>query len=44
MFAQKLFNPAISTKTIQHAHPTLEKAIDYAQKTENGFLLVEGIQ
>ena len=44
MYAQKLFNPGISSKTIRHVHPTLQKAIGYAQKIEREFLLVEGIQ
>ena len=44
MCMQKLFNLAVSSKTIRHAHSTLEKAISYAQKIEREFLLVEGIQ
>ena len=28
----------------KHAHPTLQKAIDYAQKVEREFLFVEAIQ
>ena len=44
MYLQKFFKPAISAKTIWHAHPTLKKAIDNAQKIEREFLLVEGIQ
>ena len=44
MYLQKVFNPMISSKTIQHAHPTLQKAIDYVQKVEREFLLVKGIQ
>ena len=41
MYAQKLFNPAISSKNIRHAHATLQRAIDYAQKIEREFLLVK---
>ena len=44
MYVHKLFNPAISSKTIQHAHPTLQKVIDCAQKTEREFLPIEEIQ
>ena len=44
MYVQKLFNPAISSKTVRHVHPTLQKTIDYAQKIEREFLRVEGIQ
>ena len=40
---QKLFNLAISSKIIRHAHPTLQKSTDYAQKIEIEFLLVKGI-
>ena len=40
---QRLFNPAISAKTIRHVHPTLQKAIDYAQKFDREFPIVEGI-
>ena len=43
MYAQKLFNPAISTKTIRHVCPTLQNPIDYAQKIKK-ILLFEGIQ
>ena len=32
MYAQKLFNAAVSLKTIQPANPTLQKVIDYALK------------
>ena len=32
MYAQKLFNPAISSKTIWHAHQALQKVKGYAQK------------
>ena len=44
MHAPKLLNLAISAQTMRHAHPTLQKAIDYAQKIEREFLLVEGIK
>ena len=44
MFAVKLFNATISSRTIHHAHQTLEKAMDYVQKLEREVLLVEGIQ
>ena len=44
MYIQKLFNSAVSSKTIWHAHATLQKAIDYVQKIEREFLLVEGIK
>ena len=44
MYVHKLFDPAISAKTVRHLHPALQKAIDYAQKIESEFLLVEGIQ
>ena len=44
MYVQKLCNSAISSKTIQYAHLTLKKAIDYVQMIEREFLLVEGIQ
>ena len=44
MNAQKLFNPLLITKIIQHAHLTLQKTIDYAQKIEREFFPVEGIQ
>ena len=44
MHMQKLFNLAISFKSIKHLHPTLEIVIDYAQKIEREFLHVEGIQ
>ena len=44
MYLEKLFNPLISSKTIQHAHLTLQKAIYYVQKVEREFLLVKGIQ
>ena len=44
MYAQKLFNPAIGFKTIWHVSPTLKKAIDYAQRIEREFLLVEALQ
>ena len=33
-YVQKLFKAIISSKTILHAHLTLKKAIDYAQKIE----------
>ena len=42
--AKRLFNPAISAKTIQHAHPTLHNALDYEQKIERELVLVAGIQ
>ena len=29
MYAQKLFNPAITSKAIRHPHPILLNAIDY---------------
>ena len=32
MYAQKLFNPAVSAKMIRHVHSTLPKTTDYAQK------------
>ena len=41
---RKLFNPAISPKTIRHSHTTLHKANDYIQKIEREFHLVEEIQ
>ena len=41
MYTQKVFILAISAKT-QHVHPILQRAIDYAQKIEREFLLVEG--
>ena len=44
MFVQELFNQAISSKTIQQAHLTLQKAKDSVQKIEREFLLVGGIQ
>ena len=44
MYAQNLSIPAISLKTIRHGHPTFQKPIDYAKKTERQFLLIEGIQ
>ena len=44
MYAQELSNPAISSKTISHAHQTLQKAIDFVQKIEREFLLMEEIQ
>ena len=44
MDVQKLFNPAISSKTIWHGHSTLQKAIGYVQKIESKLLLVGGIQ
>ena len=34
MCTQKLFNLAISSKTIWHAHPTLQTAIHYVQQIE----------
>ena len=39
---RKLFNPAVTSKTGQHMHPTLQeaKAIDYAQMIKREFLLV----
>ena len=44
MYAKKPVNQAISSKTIRHAHSTLQRAIDYTQKTEREFLLAVGIQ
>ena len=41
---QKLFNPDISDKPIWNMYPTLQKAIDYVQKIEGEFFLIEGIQ
>ena len=40
----KLFHLAIGAMTIRYEHATLQKAINYAQKIEMEFLLVEGIQ
>ena len=44
MYVQRFFNPIISSKTIWQSHQTLQKAIDYAQKVEREFSLVEGNQ
>ena len=44
MYTQKLFNLAISSKSIRYAHPTVQKAIDHVQNIEREFLLVKGIQ
>ena len=44
MYGQKLFNQTTSNKNIRYVHPTLQKAIDYAQKVKRKFPLVEGIQ
>ena len=44
MYAQKLFNPAISTKTISLVHSALPKVIDYALKIKREILPVEGKQ
>ena len=44
MYMQKLFAPTISTKTIWHANPVLQKAIEYVQKVDRELSLVEGIQ
>ena len=44
MYVQKLFNPANNAEIIRHAHPTLQKAIDCAQKIERKFLLIDVIQ
>ena len=42
MYVQKWFNPAVSSKTIWNAHPTLQKAIDYVPRLkENSYLLKE---
>ena len=40
----EIIQPCTYCKTIRHTHPILQKAIDYAQKMERGFLLVKGIQ
>ena len=39
----KLVNLVISSITIRHVKPTLQKAIDYEQKIEKEFLLFIGI-
>ena len=44
MYTPKLFNHSVSAKTIRHAHLTLQRPIDYAQKIYREFFLVEGIQ
>ena len=44
MSTHKLFNLTISAKDIRHTNPMSQKAIDYAEKIEKEFLLVEGIQ
>ena len=44
VYAQKLFNPAITTKNTKHIYPTLPKAIDYMQKIDREFPCVEAIQ
>ena len=40
----KSYYPAIISKTIHHAHPTLQKPIEYVQKVEREFIHVERIQ
>ena len=37
MYAQKLFNLVISSKTMWCTHPALQKALDYVQKIEREF-------
>ena len=40
MYAQKLFNPAISAKTIRHAHPTLRGLLTMPENQKGSSLLL----
>ena len=43
IYAQKLFNPTVSSTTIPHAHQMLQKVVHCVEKDEREYLLVEGI-